>query len=132
MSELLKGKNATVAARSRDYLRQHQRLTLASLSVTEVIAGYRQAQRTAQLENFRRAIEATEVLPFGVAEAEVAGLICGDLARNGQSIGAIDPLIAAVAICNDLVLVTGNQRHFQRIQSLGFDLRLDNWRDPRP
>lgn len=43
MSELLKGKNAAVAARSRDYLRQHHLLTLTSLSVTEVIAGYRQA-----------------------------------------------------------------------------------------
>lgn len=69
------------------------------------------------------------MLPFGVAEAELAGLIGGDLARKGQPIGAINPLIAAVAICNDLVLVTGNQRHFQRIQSSGFDLRLDNWRE---
>jgi len=130
MSELLKGKNAVVAARSRDYLREHHRITLASLSVTEVVAGYRQALRTVQLESFRRAIGATEVLSFGVAEAELAGLIIGDLARSGQLIGAIDPLIAAVAITNGLVLVTGNQRHFERIRLLGFDLRLDNWREP--
>jgi hypothetical protein len=27
-----------------------------------------------------------------------------------------------------LVLVTGNQNHYLRIQALGYGLKLDNWR----
>ena len=37
-------------------------------------------------------------------------------------------MIAAVAIQNDLTLITGNTAHYERIQQLGYRLRLDNWR----
>ena len=39
-----------------------------------------------------------------------------------------DPMIAVIAIKNDLTLITGNTAHYQRIQKLGHELRLDNWR----
>jgi len=32
------------------------------------------------------------------------------------------------AIQHDLTLVTGNQAHYQRLQELGYPLKLDNWR----
>ncbi len=37
-------------------------------------------------------------------------------------------MIAAIAIQNNLTLTTGNTTHYQRIQSLGYALRLENWR----
>ncbi len=37
-------------------------------------------------------------------------------------------MIAAIALQHDLILVTGNQAHFQRIQVLGYGLKLANWR----
>jgi predicted nucleic acid-binding protein len=37
-------------------------------------------------------------------------------------------MIAALALCHDLTLVTGNVAHFQRIQTLHYNLKLDNWR----
>jgi len=39
-----------------------------------------------------------------------------------------NPLIAATALHHNLVLVTGNTAHYQRLQALGYDLRLDDWR----
>ena len=42
---------------------------------------------------------------------------------GGTSLGAMDYLIAAIAIANDLVLVTHNLREFSRIP----DLRYDDW-----
>jgi tRNA(fMet)-specific endonuclease VapC len=41
----------------------------------------------------------------------------------------IDPLIAATAVFHGLTLVTGNLKHFERVQKLGYALELDNWRD---
>jgi tRNA(fMet)-specific endonuclease VapC len=34
-----------------------------------------------------------------------------------------------IAIENNLILVAGNTRHYQKIQSLGYPLQLDNWRE---
>ena len=37
-------------------------------------------------------------------------------------------MIAASALQYDLALLTGNTKHFQRIQMLGYPLKLDNWK----
>lgn len=37
-------------------------------------------------------------------------------------------MIAAIALRHGLTLVTGNLSHYQRIQALGYGLKLDNWR----
>jgi tRNA(fMet)-specific endonuclease VapC len=60
--------------------------------------------------------------------AELAGRIYADLERLGQPIGRADPMIAAIALRHDLTLVTGNLSHYRRIQALGHNLQLDNWR----
>ena len=51
-----------------------------------------------------------------------------DLENTGQPIGRADPMIAAIAIENDLTLITGNTVHYERLQKLGYSLNLDNWR----
>jgi len=60
--------------------------------------------------------------------AETAGKIYADLERTGQPIGRADPMIAAIAIQHNLTLVSGNTDHYQRIQNLGYSLKIENWR----
>lgn len=67
--------------------------------------------------------------PLDVESAEVAGRIYADLERTGKTIGRADPMIAGIAVSNALVLVTGNRDHYERIQSLGYPLQLENWRE---
>lgn len=129
-SEVLKDKNATVRARAAAYRKTFGHYTIAALSVTEIVTGLTHAQHTQQLDVFRRTLPALEILSIGSAEADLAGQITGALLRTGDTIGVIDPLIAAVAITHGLVLVTGNTSHFERIQQLGYTLTLDNWREP--
>ena len=62
-------------------------------------------------------------LDFDRKAAQVAGRIRAGLAAQGQTIGAYDTLIAAVAIANDLVLVTHNVREFDRVEGLS----LEDW-----
>ena len=50
------------------------------------------------------------------------------LDRTGLTIGLADPMIAAITLLRDLDRVTGNIRHYQRIQEIGHPLRLVNWR----
>lgn len=66
------------------------------------------------------------MLTLDLPSAEVAGRIYADLERTGQPIGLADTMIAAIALQKNLTLVTGNLSHYQRLQSLGYALKLDN------
>jgi tRNA(fMet)-specific endonuclease VapC len=62
-------------------------------------------------------------LPFEQDAAKIAGMIRGDLNKKGTPIGPYDLQIAAIAIANNLILVTHNTREFSRIENL----RLEDW-----
>ena len=47
------------------------------------------------------------------------------LERQGESLHEADLRIAAIALANNLALITGNTRHFRRIPGL----RVYNWLD---
>jgi tRNA(fMet)-specific endonuclease VapC len=49
------------------------------------------------------------------------------LEKAGQVIGDFDVLIASTAITHDITLVSGNDRHFQRIITLFGQLAFEQW-----
>jgi tRNA(fMet)-specific endonuclease VapC len=62
-------------------------------------------------------------LPFDDKAHVHAARIRADLARAGTPIGPYDLLIAAIALANDLVLVTHNIREFSRVEGL----KIEDW-----
>lgn len=102
--------------------------TLSVITVLEVVKGWQKLHREDRIQRFLVDISDAEVLALDRATAEIAGRICGDLERTGQPIGLADAMIAATALQHNLTLVTGNISHYQRIQGLGYSLKLDNWR----
>ena len=72
----------------------------------------------------RLAISSANILPFSNAEAEQTAQIRAVLKSQGQQIGAYDVLIAATALQYELIMVTANQREFERVASL----QIENWR----
>ncbi|MDD7296238.1 PIN domain-containing protein [Helicobacter bilis] len=46
-----------------------------------------------------------------------------DLEYKKSLIGAMDMLISAVALANDLTLITNNTKEFQRVKNL----KIENW-----
>ena len=69
-------------------------------------------------------IETTiEVLPFDRKAIDNFSVIKADLKKQGRLVDDFDMLIAAVALSNDLILVTNNEKHFERIP----DLAIENW-----
>ena len=63
------------------------------------------------------------VLDWPFEAGAIYGRIRADLKGKGTPIGAMDLLIAAHALFLDAVLVTGNEREFQRVS----DLKIENW-----
>jgi tRNA(fMet)-specific endonuclease VapC len=61
--------------------------------------------------------------PFDDAAAEVYAQVRHELEARGQVIGAMDMLIAAIALANNLILVTHNTAEFSRISNL----KLEDW-----
>jgi tRNA(fMet)-specific endonuclease VapC len=59
-----------------------------------------------------------EVWGIDMTIAEKFGEIRGDLRRRGELIEDLDIWIAATCVANNLVLVTGNSKHFERIEGL--------------
>ncbi len=64
-----------------------------------------------------------ESLPFNDEAAMIFGDIRAGLAAQGTPIGAYDLQIAAIALANNLILVTHNTREFARIPPL----QMEDW-----
>jgi tRNA(fMet)-specific endonuclease VapC len=118
----------TVIRNAIAYRQFHGIRTVSAVSVMEIVRGFQRNQSHRKLQNFLAAATQEEVLAFERPADELAGIIAGDLERTGQPIGLADPMIAAIALTHGLEVVTGNTAHFQRIQQLGYPLRLHNWR----
>jgi len=127
-SEVLKGINVNVAAKATAYHAAFRRYTTSLITLLEIVKGYHKVNREDRIQQFLVLAPFVEWLTLDQNSAETAGRILGDLERTGQPIGRADPMIAAIALRYDLILVTGNTTHYQRIQSLGYHLRLDNWK----
>ena len=62
-------------------------------------------------------------LPFEAKAAQICGQIRAKLQAKETPIGAYDLQIAAIALANNLTLVTHNTREFERIENLA----LEDW-----
>jgi len=63
-------------------------------------------------------------IDFSSSDALIFGKLFSDLEKKGSVIGMADTMIASIAICNTLVLVTDNVKHFKRIKGL----KIENWK----
>jgi len=63
------------------------------------------------------------ILPFAYKEAMKAGELTHHLYSIGQPIGIEDIMIASIALCNALTVVSANIKHFSRVP----DLKTENW-----
>lgn len=127
-SEILKGINQHVVAKASSYRTAFGYYTISVITVIEIVKGFHKIRREDFTQQFLAGLPTAELITLDLQSAELAGRIYADLERLGQPIGRADPMIAAIALRHSLTLVTGNFSHYQRVQALGYRLRLDNWR----
>ena len=127
-SEILKGIDPRVVANATAYRALFGRYTVSVITVMEIVKGLHKLRREDRIQHFVTGLTTEELLTLDARSSELAGRIYADLERAGQPIGRADPMIAAIALHDGLTLVTGNLAHYQRIQVLGYGLKLDNWR----
>lgn len=99
-------------------------VAVCSIVKAEMFFGSMKSQNPSKsLEEQMEFFAQFESLPFDDKAALIFGEIRAGLTRKGTLIGAYDMQIAAIALTNDLTLVTHNTREFNRIGSL----KIEDW-----
>ena len=103
--------------------REHQ--FTSAVTIGELVFG---AERSPRRDHFMMQLHHVVlpmlvVLPFDHGAAEIYGKLRADLELAGTPLQIPDLQIAAVAIQHNLIVVTGNVRHFGRIKRL----TVQNW-----
>lgn len=96
-------------------------LAISTISLSELYYG---AERTDRPNQSHGLIESLledlnlKILPFSDKSSKIFAKLKVNLEKKGQKIEDFDLMIASTAIENDKILVTGNLKHFERIEGL--------------
>ncbi len=121
--DLIRGDESTV-----DIMKSTAPNQVSISSITEFELRYG-LEKASNLKNRSRIIveeilAEINTLNFNSNEAIVAAKVRNRLRQKGTPIGPYDVLISATALVNNLVLVTSNEKEFNRIE----ELEIENWR----
>ena len=118
----LSGRNADLTKRFLAISAQDK--IICSVVRTELYYGaYKSQVQAVSLAKIGAFLRRYSTLPFDDNAAQICGEIRADLARKGTPIGPYDLQIAAIALANNLTLVTHNTREFSRVPNL----LLEDW-----
>lgn len=98
---------------------------ISTITVGELVYGAFKSNNTQFYLDYLTNIllPAVNVLGFDVSAAFIYGKIRSELNADGIIISDANMQIASIAISNNLVLITGNTKHFMHISNL----QIENW-----
>lgn len=105
------------------YLKGHGFINITVVTYYEVMNGLLYKDAKKQLARFEEFVRLNNVLPLTLKAATISAGFFAELRKMGKVIGHNDVLIAGIALEQDMVLITNNTSHFNRIDGLS----LDNW-----
>jgi len=99
-------------------------MAICVITATELYFGAYNSNKIEQnLKTAENFIQSITVLPLSNDTLKKFGQLKAQLRKAGKPVADFDLLIASVAIAKNLILVTNNTRHYQRI----IGLNLENW-----
>lgn len=124
LSELLKRKDEKVLQAAQRYLAQHRRVACSAMTVYEIVRGMQANKASRQLTEFLGMVNTSDIFPITMPVLMRAA----DLWAQGRNAGLphhdADLIIAATALEERRILVTGNTSHYSWITGL----QLADWR----
>ena len=111
-------------ANVRQHIRQHdhQDLKISEITIAEMLFGAVKSGKEKHFEDVRSVQRLFEDYKISSCLHKYAE-IRFEMEKRGTPVDSFDLLIAATALENDLVLVTNNVKHFNRIPGL----KIENW-----
>jgi len=118
----LNGQSETI--RQQLSMKTPEEIVLCSVVKAELIYGARKSRNPSKnLQRLHLFTGPFISLPFDDKAAEAYGRIRSELEQAGTPIGPNDLLIAAIAVANDIILVTHNTGEFGKIGAL----HIEDW-----
>ena len=98
---------------------------ISTITISEIVYGaWKSNHIQRHLDNFEKILlPSVNILGFDSKAAYVCGNLRAGLEKAGTPLDLADLEIAAIAIANEMTLVSGNLGHFSRIKGL----KLENW-----
>jgi tRNA(fMet)-specific endonuclease VapC len=98
---------------------------VSAVTVFEIVYGICKSSRPEYHKNNLESIllPSVNIIGFDMKSAYICGQLRAELEKKGQRLALADLQIASVAIANNLTLITGNEKHFKRIDGLN----IENW-----
>jgi tRNA(fMet)-specific endonuclease VapC len=124
ITNIFKKKPSEKLARKLKHLGKAQQF-VSTITIFEIIYGIHKSSRPEyhknNLENIL--LPSVNIVGFDMKSAYVCGRLRAELEKRGQRLALADLQIASIAIANNLTLITGNEKHFGRID----ELKIENW-----
>ena len=99
-------------------------IAVSSITIAELNYGVAKSNKpnenTIALQEF---LQPLTVIDFTAEDSIIYGRLRTELEANGMLIGSMDMLIASIALSRGLILVTNNEKEFNRVK----DLKIENW-----
>ena len=97
---------------------------ISSITLSELLYGVSKSSKPEQNQlALTQFIAPLEILAYDDEASQYYGYLRAFLEKLGSPIGSLDLLIAAHALSRDCILVTNNEKEFNRIPNL----QIDNW-----
>lgn len=106
------------------YLQHYDLIEISIITYYEILGGLLAKNALKQLRVFDDFVIDNLVIPLTDNSTKISAELYSTLKQTGKIVDDIDLLIAGIAIDNDLILITNNEKHFSRIPGL----MIDNWK----
>jgi len=100
-------------------------LCISIISYYEIVSGLQSIDANKRINEFEKFCKLIEIINLDKASILASCKIYASLKKSGKLIDDIDILIAGIALSNNLVMITDNTEHFDRIEGL----KVENWRN---
>ena len=122
VSAFMRG-NKSVVQKIEEYLSFHDTLSISVITYYEIMRGLKALSNANKIKIFESFMSACDILSLDLLIAQKASDIYDILRKKGKLVEDADILIAATALESDLIVVTDNTRHFERVEGL----EIVNW-----
>lgn len=112
-----------VEQKFKNYLEVYPRITISEITYFEILSGLTFKKAIKQMDEFETFVSTCDLLKLSTASIRISAGIYSELRGKGITIGTADLLIAGIAVSNEMILVTNNQKHYQLIERLS----TTNW-----
>lgn len=114
-----------VVKKVSDYLEHFEKLSINIISYYEILRGLKDIGNQEKVRKFQEFIEENKLISIRKETIQKAAEIYAYLKKEGNLIEDADILMAAIALVEDLVLITDNISHFNRVKGLP----IENWKE---